>query len=283
MTCRAIAACEVDFNPERGGMNTLLVEYGMNAAAEPRVLGTVKISAPSTMEALASLHQAMSPPAGKKPSLLKLAFCNAHVVNLAAHDVDFRAALARMTVLPDGMGVDMGSRLLYGAPFPANLNGTDFIPELIRSAPRPLRIALLGGREGVALRAAEALSILDSRHEIIVLGHGYFDQGAEKEILAKLESNPADLLLVAMGNPLQECWIDRHIGPEHARVAAGVGALLDFLAGEVPRAPQILRTFRLEWAYRLWQEPARLWQRYVLGNPAFLLRMAVQKLQGPAR
>ena len=248
-----------------------------------RNLTGIMIAALDEKAALSYLNQAMRAPQTKAASMLAVAFCNAHVVNLAAHDASFRSALQNMLVLPDGIGVDIGSRLLYGAPFPANLNGTDFIPRLIFSSPSPLSIALIGARRGVAERAAGALKAHDPRHDINVLGHGYFDAAAEQLILEGLKSSPVDLLLVAFGNPRQEIWITQKIGPEHARLAMGVGALFDFLAGEVARAPLWLRRLRLEWAWRLAQEPSRLWQRYIMGNPIFLWRILRQKFRGASQ
>ena len=102
-------------------------------------------------------------------------------------------------------------------------------------------------------------------------------------LLGKLKVERPDLLLVAMGNPLQERFIADKLGPQHGSVAAAVGALFDFFADEVPRAPELVRQIRLEWLYRLWLEPRRLWRRYVLGNPAFLLRMARQYASGGRR
>lgn len=254
--------------------------HDMDGMLLRRLVGSVGILAPSEDAALSYLHSAMRAHPQGSAELIRLAFCNAHVVNLAARDPQFRAALETMMVLPDGMGVDMGSRLIHGEAFPANLNGTDFMPKLITSSPRPLRIALLGAGEGVAARAGLALARLDPRHDITILGHGYFDEAGERLILARLAASPVDLLLVAFGNPKQELWITRKIGPEHARVAAGVGALFDFWAGEVVRAPIWLRRLRLEWLFRLCQEPGRLWRRYVMGNPAFLLRILRQKWRG---
>jgi exopolysaccharide biosynthesis WecB/TagA/CpsF family protein len=240
-----------------------------------RLVGDVMVCALTQDQALGMLHDGINAGAHRK-----LAFCNAHVVNLAASNGGFRAALASFLVLPDGIGVDIGSRLLYGVSFPANLNGTDFIPRLLVSSAHPLRVGLIGARAGVAERAATALRALDPRHDIIAICDGYFEPDAENEILASLAGHGLDILLVAFGNPRQELWIAQKIGPQHARLAIGVGALFDFLAGEMPRAPEWLRMLRLEWLYRLALEPSRLWRRYVLGNPAFILRMLRQKWAG---
>lgn len=245
-----------------------------------RDIGGIGIAVMTRAAALAEVSEAMA-----NRRHLKLAFCNAHLVNLAAGDHRLPRTLADFLVLADGIGVDVGSWMLHGAPFPANLNGTDFIPALLSAERRPLRVALLGGRPGVAARAAVALGVKYPTHRFSVLNHGYFAPGEEAELLAKLEASPPDLLLVAFGNPLQEHWIAEKLGVRHCSVAAGVGALFDFLAGEVARAPKVLRQLRLEWIYRLWLEPGRLWRRYVLGNPAFVMRMLRIRFSGrrPAR
>jgi exopolysaccharide biosynthesis WecB/TagA/CpsF family protein len=209
---------------------------------------------------------------------LKIAFLNTHGANLAWSDAALMDLLKQFVVLADGVGVDIAARTLTGASFSANLNGTDFIPQLVRSAPRQLRIALFGGRPGVAQRAAAALLAQDRRHEITLVADGYGDAEATRRYLSALEAAPVDLLLVAMGNPLQERWIAANVDARHAHVAAGVGALLDFLSGEVPRAPESLRLLRLEWLYRLAIEPRRMFRRYVLGIPLFLLRLAMVKM-----
>ena len=85
-------------------------------------------------------------------------------------------------------------------------------------------------------------------------------------------------MLVAMGVPRQELWISRHLTAGHCIMPIAVGALLDFMSGSVPRAPQWVRRWRLEWVFRLVIEPSRLWRRYIIGNPVFLARVVGQKL-----
>lgn len=237
-----------------------------------RCIGPASIAAISESKALALLGGVISTSAH-----LKVAFANAHFINEAARDSAFRAVLPQFLILADGIGVDIASKLLYGEKFPANLNGTDFVPTFLTSHAGPLRIALIGAKPGVAEKAAATLRELAPHHEISVLSHGYFTPVEETALLARLVEAPADVLLVAFGNPAQEKWIARAVQPAHARVAIGVGALFDFLAGEVPRAPERVRALRLEWVWRLAQEPARLWRRYILGNPAFLMRVIHQK------
>jgi alpha-1,3-mannosyltransferase len=83
-----------------------------------------------------------------------------------------------------------------------------------------------------------------------------------------------------MGNPEQELWLRTNFSATGCRLGFAVGALFDFMAGEAQRAPAWVRTARFEWIYRLAQEPRRLWRRYVLGNPVFMLRVLSQWWRG---
>ena len=110
--------------------------------------------------------------------------------------------------------------------------------------------------------------------------NGYSRVGDTEKIVARIRASDADVVLVAMGNPLQEKWLADHLEATGCRLGFGVGALFDFLSGEAVRAPLWVRSARLEWFYRLIREPGRLWRRYVLGNPAFLMRVIGQWLSG---
>ena len=97
------------------------------------------------------------------------------------------------------------------------------------------------------------------------------DAAGQAVILTALEHADADIVLVAMGVPAQELFLVNTLNSRHGRLFVGVGALFDFYAGNVSRAPALVRRLRMEWVWRLALEPARLWRRYILGNPAFLL------------
>jgi alpha-1,3-mannosyltransferase len=209
-----------------------------------------------------------------------IAFANAHTLNVAARNPEFREALQSCLVLNDGLGVDIASRVLYGSPFPENLNGTDFTPNyLLRTKPR-FRIFMLGATPGTAERAALRLSLLCPQHQIVGCHHGHFDPARTSEIVDLVRRSGADVVLVALGNPKQELFLRDHLAATGCRLGIGVGALFDFLAGKVPRAPYLVRRWRLEWAYRLAKEPRRLAARYLIGNPLFLARIAAQWWSG---
>ncbi len=209
-----------------------------------------------------------------------VAFANAHTLNVAADSAEFRAALQNSLVFNDGIGVDLASRLLYGAPFPENLNGTDFGPNYLRATRHRYRIFMLGARPGTAERAAQRLASICPQHEFVGCHHGHFATEQIPELIDRIRHAKADVLLVAMGNPKQELFIQQHLAATGCTLGIGVGALFDFLAGNVPRAMPWVQRWRLEWLYRLAQEPRRLARRYLVGIPVFLTRIAGQFWSG---
>jgi exopolysaccharide biosynthesis WecB/TagA/CpsF family protein len=241
-----------------------------------KILG-VPVSDFSRDEALAFVHGRIA-----ARCYTPVTFLNAHNANVAMRDPEFRRVLDGFAVLPDGVGVDIAARILRGARFKANLNGTDFVPDVLRSAGEPLKIGLFGARPGVAERAAAIFRGLDPRHEYRVIHHGFLEPGDEERILAGLAEWRPDILLVALGVPLQEKWIARMLDGNLCTVPMGIGALFDLVTGTVPRAPQWVRALRGEWIFRLAQEPRRLWRRYLVGNPVFLVSVLREKLIGKA-
>lgn len=212
--------------------------------------------------------------------VVRLAFLNAHGSNLAASNKAFQAALKAFWVFNDGVGVDIAAQILHGRMFPENLIGTDFTVRYLKESQRNWRVYLLGAKPGVAVAAAEALKTAAPRIEVAGIQDGYFPAEDAVRIARGIKSSGADLLLVAMGNPLQEIWIERYGAETGCSVMMGVGALFDFLSGDVPRAPHWVRRLRFEWAYRLALEPRRLAGRYLAGNPYFLARVLRARLFG---
>jgi alpha-1,3-mannosyltransferase len=209
-----------------------------------------------------------------------IAFANAHTLNVAAKSAEFRGALQASLVFNDGIGVDIASRLLYGSPFPENLNGTDFGPNYLRATRHRYRIFLLGAKPGTAERAAQRLASMCPQHAFVGCHHGHFDDGQVPELIDLIRQSKSHVLLVAMGNPKQELFIQKHLAETGCTLGIGVGALFDFLAGNVHRAKPWVRRWRLEWLYRLAQEPRRLAWRYLIGIPMFLTRILRQAWSG---
>ena len=201
-----------------------------------------------------------------------LAYVNAHTLNLAVHDRELRDALNRSAlVMNDGIGVGLAARM-RGERFPENLNGSDFNVRLLElAATNGWGVFLLGGEPGVAETAANRLKQRIAALCVVGTCDGF--TGENDDLLAqRVRDAGATVLLVALGNPQQETWIDRNLASTGALVGVGVGAFLDFSAGKVVRAPRWMNVMGIEWCFRLIQEPRRLWRRYVVGNPLFLLR-----------
>ena len=208
----------------------------------------------------------------------RVVYVNAHSLNLAASDPEYAGILRRADlVLNDGVGMALAARI-RGASFPENLNGSDFNPLIVGLASeRGWPVFFLGAAEGVADGTAERLGHRYPALRVAGTLHGYAGTAASVEAV---RASGAHLLMVAMGNPLQERFLDRHLAGTGARIGVGVGAFFDFTAGVVPRAPAWMNEAGVEWMWRLAQEPRRMWRRYVVGNPLFLARVVRERLSG---
>lgn len=213
-----------------------------------------------------------------------VAYVNAHTLNLATRDHEYRRLLrSAALVLNDGAGVALAA-LMRGARFPENLNGSDFNPRILElAARRRWPVYFLGARPGVAARAAERMRARIPRLEVAGTRDGYFERDRDAEVAAAVRASGAAIVMVAMGNPLQERWLAANLGATGARLGVGVGAFFDFSAGVVPRAPAWMNRLGIEWVYRLYQEPRRMWRRYLVGNAEFVARAALDALRARRR
>ncbi|RDE05914.1 WecB/TagA/CpsF family glycosyltransferase [Sphingomonas aracearum] len=243
------------------------------------LIGPVRVQVARRDAALAAINDLLRPGAqGRGGRSDFIAFCNAHTVNLARTNAVFAASLRRAMVLNDGVGVDIARKILYGAPFPDNLQGTDLTSAVLARAERPLRVFLLGSGPGVAERAAFKLQQRYPRHLFVGTHHGFFAESDGLAVARSIADTEADLVLAGMGQPHQELWAERY-GRHTGALVMCVGAYLDFTAGVVKRAPLWLQRARLEWAFRLAQEPRRLGSRYILGAGQFVAGLS-RDLQG---
>lgn len=176
---------------------------------------------------------------------------------------------ANSLVINDGVGLDIASALVHGKKFPENLNGSDYLPQLFQALNTRANVFLFGGKPGIAERAANALQ---TQFNIRIAGccDGYSQGRNTEKLIATINQSGANIVMVAMGNPLQERWILDNISKTSATLFIGVGAFFDFMAGDKPRAPKWIRQLRMEWFYRMCLEPARLVRRYTLDIAVFL-------------
>lgn len=208
-----------------------------------------------------------------------IAFLNAHNANLMMKFEDYHELLQDQLVLPDGFGLDIASLLLHGEAFPANLNGTDFIPALMTYMDRRKRIGMIGASPAVLESARKEFQRRCPWHEFIAVSDGYLDHEKSLAVARELDDLHLDVLVVCMGTPRQERWVAQYLRPNHARLVLTGGALFDFVSGTVPRASLTIRRMRLEWAFRFWNEPRRLARRYLVGIPQFFLNLMLFRLR----
>lgn len=203
----------------------------------------------------------------KRPFVL--AFANAHAMNsLAISAIFFDALNSADMVLRDGSGMATLFKLLKIQPG-FNLNGTDLIPKITRQF-NGRCIALFGTQAPYLQQGLEAVKKNLAPLSALISAHGFMEITAYVE-LAQVHQ-PA-LIVLGMGMPRQEevAAALRSTLNYPCLIVCG-GAIIDFWAGKMPRAPLWIRRVGMEWGFRLAMEPRRLFQRYVIGNPLFLMR-----------
>ncbi|PSJ38579.1 glycosyltransferase [Sphingomonas deserti] len=196
---------------------------------------------------------------------------NGSVIARYHSDPGFAALIDAADVIdPDGMPLILATRLLWKRPLPERVATTDFIHDACEIAIKNgLRFYFLGGKPGVAERAAERLRTLHPGIQIVGTRHGYFRPDEEEEVCEAVRETGADVLWLGLGSPAQESFAVRRRAS-----LAGVGwirtcgGLFDHYTGLVPRAPRWMQNAGLEWLHRSMLEPARLGVRYLRTNPA---------------
>jgi len=205
----------------------------------------------------------------------QVAFLNAHCANVARNDWRYGDTLKNVdALLPDGSGIALAAKL-EGQDLGDNLNGTDLFGPLCRClAFRKIPVFFLGGQPGIAEAAAENAIADCSKLNVAGVQHGFFSPREEDAVIAKINASGARVVFVAFGVPSQDVWLARVRHRLNAPVVLGVGGLLDFVSGRIPRAPDWMRKSGTEWLYRLKCEPRRMWQRYLVGNFTFVTHAA---------
>ena len=196
---------------------------------------------------------------------------NPEFVMAARRDPAFRAALAGAALaVPDGGGLLLAARL-WGRPFREQVRGTDLVYQLAAAgAQSGQRWFFLGAAPGVAAAAGQRLAELYPGLQVARRLRRQPDPADDAATRAAiLAASPVDVLLVAYGAPRQELWMARNLPTLRVPVALGIGGVLDYVAGRVPRAPRWMRNLGIEWLYRLVRQPWR-WRRQ-LALPCFAL------------
>ncbi|WDR06228.1 WecB/TagA/CpsF family glycosyltransferase [Devosia rhodophyticola] len=205
----------------------------------------------------------------------------AKIVNLRRDPGLREAILDCDLLLADGQSIVWASRLL-GKPLPERVTGIDLFEQLLALADQQQRGIYLLGAKPQVLAALEA-NIAKRWPNVKIAGshHGYYSEDEATTIATDIRASGADMLFLGMASPKKEIFLRRFRHELDVPVLHGVGGSFDVLAGLTRRAPPSWRRLGLEWAYRLVQEPGRLWKRYLMTNSAFVA-LTVREALRPA-
>ena len=203
----------------------------------------------------------------------KIMYVNVHCLNLAYFDVEYRHVLNEADIVyPDGIGIILGARIC-GRYLKQRMTAADFLEDFCRDwAKRDYGLYFFAGAPGIASEAAGRLQRSIPSLRVTGTRAGYFDESESDRIIEEINASRPDILVLGMGSPKQEKWIDRHYHKIRVPLIWPVGALLDYIAGREKRASK--KFAKAEWLFRLMQNPGHKWRRYLMGNVAFIFRLA---------
>ena len=228
----------------------------------------------SQLHLLPSKESVRSIPAGK----CLINTINAHSYNVAQKDMDFASALEKGDYLvPDGASIVLACKMLrkpVSRPTERVAGWDVFEIEMEKLNQRGGKCVFMGSSNHVLSLIRQKGSVDYPNIQIATYSPPYkpaFSDSENRAIIDFINKEKPDLLWIGMTAPKQEKWVWEHWNELDIDCHVGtIGAVFDFYAGTVKRAPRFLQVHSLEWLYRLIKEPRRLWRRYILGNILFV-------------
>lgn len=212
----------------------------------------------------------------------KFSFHNVNVSILLKYCKDdfFKKSLNSFTfLLGDGIGVYWASKILYGKNgFKTRITGTDLYYQILNLANKnKLKCFFFGGSK-------EAVRLLQDTTknkfpDIQISGIIPRETEFRKETIEKIRNTEADILFVGLGTPHQENWIAEFSNLINIPIQIAIGSGIEFISGAKKRAPLFFRKLGLEWLFRVYLEPGRLWKRYAFGIPIFMFKIIILKVK----
>mgnify|MGYP001263634793 FL=1 len=195
---------------------------------------------------------------------------NSEIIMQAQRNPEFKNILNSADLLvADGAGVILASRILK-TPLKEKVSGIDLTKNLFRVfSGKNVSFYILGGQPGVAEMAAVNLIAEYKKIKIAGYDHGYFKPEEEDSVVEKINGAKPDIVLVGMGAPKQEYWINRNLYRLNCKVLIGVGGSIDVFAGKVSLTPEFIRKAGFEWLHRLLREPWRI--KRMMDLPRFMI------------
>lgn len=229
-------------------------------------IGGIRIDVMSFTDALNYIHEAV-----ESHKVARIHTLNVDHVVVASEDAEFREAVQTADlVVPDGMPIVW---ILRRRGWDVErLTGADLMHHILKTM--PIRVALVGGGPGVSQRAAQRAQDANFAAQIVLTAspsrEEVMSSEASRVLVRRINESGSDVLFLALGSPTQELWLKRHHDDLAVPIRMGVGAGIDFLAGDVPRAPEWMQRMGCEWLFRLIREPRRLGMRYILRDWRFV-------------
>lgn len=209
----------------------------------------------------------------------KIGYINTYVLLKCLKDEELSTQINKLLLIPDGVGVYLSSKFLYGKNgLSERIVTTDLWYNILKTAgEKRYKIFFLGG----SVEAAQLIrrKIKTSFPNLIITGVIDRDSYNDFETIRRLSESRSDILFVGLGTPLQEHWLHQNSERVNIPVQIAVGSAIEFFSGNYKRAPLVLRKIGLEWFYRLLKEPKRLWKRYLIGIPVFVFKILCFKVR----
>ena len=256
-------------------MQTMTEVQACAPTAKFSVLG-VRVDAVQIAETISILERWIA----DRASCRYVAVTGMHGVSEAASDPMFRSALsAAALVVCDGMPLVWLGRL-RGHSLRRRVYGPELMDTFCRDTGSRYRHFFYGGAAGVPEHVAE---VMRKRHGIQVAG-AYsppfrpLTPEEDAEVIEMIEAAHPDVLWIGLSTPKQERWMEEHRTKLTVPAVLGVGAAFDLNTGRLSQAPSWMRENGLEWLFRLWTEPRRLWRRYLINAPLFVWNVSLELL-----
>lgn len=203
---------------------------------------------------------------------------NADKINEIKNDSEMKRIVSEAGIInADGASVVLASKILK-KPLPERVAGIDLMQELLSLADQKgYSVYFLGAKENIVNKMV--LNLRKQYTNLIISGYrnGYFSEGEWNDISANLANLRPDIVFIGITSPTKEYLIDFLLSQKIDSIFMGVGGSFDVLSGNIKRAPKFIQKLNLEWAYRVAQEPKRLFKRYFIGNAKFLIEIMKER------
>jgi N-acetylglucosaminyldiphosphoundecaprenol N-acetyl-beta-D-mannosaminyltransferase len=215
-----------------------------------------------------------------KRKKISISYANVNVILKYNKNKELRKNLDSFSLIfSDGIGVYLASKILYGKKgLDFKITGTDLYYHILNLAnEKKLKCFFFGG-------SIDAVNLLPGTLQnkfpnVQISGILPRETDFKMETIEKIRNSNADILFVGLGTPYQEEWIARYSDSINIPIQIAIGSGIEFISGAKKRAPIVFCKLGLEWLYRVYLEPKRLWKRYVFGIPFFLFKITIFKVK----